>query len=138
MRQGPNTAFCLLLFGLLGVYCELIRPGRALPGVVGAAAAFTGGYLLLQASPTALGLELLGGAAALFLLDAFFPTYFVAGTAATAALTFGFTMLIAGPRGIRPILAIPCCLGFGAITTFLNSAARRARRNKRADLLAGQ
>jgi membrane-bound serine protease (ClpP class) len=138
MALGPNTALCLLLFGLIGVYCEFIWPGRILPGIAGGAAAITGGYFLFHASPTALGLELLGAAAALFLLDAFFETYYVAGTVATAALTFAFTRLIEGPHGIRPILAIPWCLAVGAIITLLNSAARRARRNKRADLLTGQ
>jgi membrane-bound serine protease (ClpP class) len=138
MRLGPNTAFCFLIFGLLGVYCEFIWPGRVLPGIAGAAAAVTGGYFLFRASPTALGLELLGLAVVLVLLDAFCATNFVAGIAATAALTFGFTRLIAASHGIRPILAVPWCVAFGTITMFLNSATRRARRNKRADLLAGQ
>ena len=128
--MGPNTAFCLVIFGLLGVYCEFIWPGRVLPGICGAAAAATGGYHLWRAVPSALGLELLALAAACFLLDAFIHTYLIAGTVATVALTFGFLRLIPGEHGIRPFWAIPWCLAFGAITMFLNWSARRARRNK--------
>jgi len=129
--MGPNTAFCLVIFGMLGIYCEFIRPGRVLPGICGAAATVTGGYHLWRAIPSAFGLELLTLAVALFILDAFINTYFLAGASATAALAFGFVRLIPGDHGIHPLLSIPWCIAFGAITMFLNWSARRARRNKR-------
>ena len=128
--MGPNTAFCLIIFGLLGVYCEFIWPGRVWQIVVGSAAAITGGYYLWRAEPTLIGLELLALSTFLFLLDAYLDSCFIAGIAATAALTFGFAKLIPGPHGIRPLLAIPWCLAFGIITLVLNSLGRRARRNK--------
>ena len=129
--MGPNTAFCLVIFGVLGVYCEFIWPGRVWQAVLGSAAAVTGSYFLWQALPSSIGLELLGISALLFLLDAYVDTRFIAGAGATAALAFGFVKLIAGEHGIRLWLALPWCLVFGAITMFLNWAARRARRNKR-------
>ena len=136
--MGPNAAFCLILVGVLGIYVELIRPGRALPGMAGAAAAVTGGYFLWRAGTAAIGWELLAAATLLFLLDAFVETFYVAATVATIFLALGFSGLIAGGDGIKPGLAIPCCVAFGAITTGLNKLARLARRNKRVDLAAGE
>jgi membrane-bound serine protease (ClpP class) len=115
---------------MLGVYCEFLWPGRVLPGIYGAAATVIGGYHLWRAVPSALGLELLALAAACFLLDALVSTYFLAGAVATVALAFGFVRLIPGDHGIHPLLSIPWCIVFGAITMFLNWSARRARRNK--------
>jgi hypothetical protein len=76
----------------------------------------------------------LAAAVLLLLLDAFAETLNIAGLSATAAMALGFANLLAGPHSLQPVLTIPACLGFGAITMALNRAAKRARRNKRADL----
>jgi membrane-bound serine protease (ClpP class) len=128
--MGPNTAFCLVIFGVLGIYCELIWPGRIWQGVLGAAGAATGSYFLWQAAPTAKGLGLVVLAVVLFATDALIETLYVAGTMATTALAWGFASLLADPNGIRPLLSIPWCVVFGIITMALNQTARRARRNK--------
>jgi membrane-bound serine protease (ClpP class) len=128
--MSPNVAFCLVMLGVLGIYSEFIWPGRVLPGIGGAAAAVTGAHFLWRATPTALGLELLAAAGTIFVLDALADTCFAAGVVATTALAFGFVKLIVGGHGIRPVLAVPWCLMFGAATTWLNWAGRRARRNK--------
>jgi hypothetical protein len=67
----------------------------------------------------------------LYLLDAYLDTRFAAGVAATGALSVGFVKLISGTHGVRPILSVPGCAVFGAVTMSLNCLARRARRNKR-------
>jgi membrane-bound ClpP family serine protease len=132
--MGPNTAFCFFAAGFLGVYGELIWPARVWPSVAGLGAALVGGYWLWRASPTPLGLGVLTVALLLFLLDAFAETLNIAGISATAAMALGFARLLAGPHRLQPVLAIPACLGFGAITLVLNRAAKQARRNKLADL----
>jgi membrane-bound ClpP family serine protease len=132
--MGPNTAFCLVIFGALGIYCEFIWPGRIWQGILGVAAVDAGGYFLWRAAPAATGLELLTLAAVLFLLDTIVNTRFSAGVLATCALAAGFVLLIPGARGIRPLLAIPWCVVFGATTMALNWAGRRARSNKWSDL----
>jgi membrane-bound ClpP family serine protease len=132
--MNPNTAFCLTILGLLGVYGELIRPGLVWLGVAGLGAALAGGYFLWLASPMPLGLGLLVGALTLFLVDASVETFGIAGMFATAALALGFTRLIVRPNTIQPALAIAVAILFGATTAALNRGARRARRNKRADL----
>jgi membrane-bound serine protease (ClpP class) len=87
--MGPNTAFCLVIFGVLGIYCEFIWPGRVWQGVAGAAAAVTGAYFLWRLKPLAIGLELLALAAVLLILDAFVETCWIAGLTGTIAIVFG-------------------------------------------------
>jgi membrane-bound serine protease (ClpP class) len=134
MALGPNVAFVVAIFGLFAIYWELIQPGRIYPGTVGAAAILTGGYFLWRLGPTAYGLKLLAAAGVLFIVEAFWNTGFFAGIAATVALAAGSWKLFAGPRHITPYLAFPLCLAFGAVTIWLSTGAKRARRNKRADL----
>jgi membrane-bound serine protease (ClpP class) len=129
---GPNGAFLLLIFGLLSVYCELIWPGRILPGVVGAAVALTGAYFLFRGPVQITGLALLGIGVLLLVTEALAAPYFLLGTLGTMALTAGFALLFPGPRRIAPGLAVPVSVLFGALTTLLAALAKRARRNKRA------
>jgi membrane-bound serine protease (ClpP class) len=131
--MSPNIAFCLLICGILGVYSELIWPGRVWPGLAGFGSLLTGGYFLGRASPGPFGLGMLALAAVMLALDACVDTSYVAGTAATAALVLGFSRLIAGPNRIQPIWAVPLCIALGAVTMALNAAGRRARQNKRVD-----
>jgi uncharacterized membrane protein YccC len=146
---GPNTAFVLTIFGLLGIYAELVWPGfswlgfsrsgyrvaRILgPGTLGLASALTGGYFLWWYTPSPQGLTWLGAAAGLFLVDAFVNSYFAAGVAATAAMAVGFWKLFDSPPVIQPVLAFPLCVVLGTVTALLNHSAKRARRNKRADI----
>lgn len=129
--MSPNIAFVLLISGIFAIYGELIRPGRIVPGLTGAALALVGGHVLWRNSPAPFGLGLLAGAAALFAVEAFFDTYFLAGVLATGAAACGFCKLFPGHPEISPMLTIPLCLLFGIITVFLSRSAKRARRNKR-------
>jgi membrane-bound serine protease (ClpP class) len=127
---GPNSAFLLLIVGVLGIYWELIWPGRVLPGVLGAAAALAGAYFLAHEFLQTAGLLLLGMAVFLLMGEAFTGRYFVFGFLGTVALTAGFALLLPDWRRIAPELAIPVSVAFGTITTVLASLAKRARRNK--------
>jgi membrane-bound serine protease (ClpP class) len=127
---GPNGAFLLLIFGLLGVYCELIWPGRVIPGVLGAATALAGAYFLFREPLQMAGLVFLGMGGLLLIAEALAAPYFLLGSLGTIALTAGFVMLLPDSRRIAPGLAIPVSALFGALTTLLASIAKRARRNK--------
>ena len=136
---GPNTAFVLTIFGLLGVYAELVWPGYRVarligPGVLGLGVALTGAYFLWWYTPSPQGLAWLAAAVALFLVDAFVNSYFTASVAATAALAMGFWRLFDSPPVIQPLLAFPLCAVFGTLTALLSDSAKRARRNKRVDI----
>jgi membrane-bound serine protease (ClpP class) len=131
---GPNTAFALLIAGVLAIYWELLRPGFVFPLVAGGACVLTSIFSLRQNAPTASGLELLGLAIVLFCMEERFELRTVPGIAGTAALTAGSLMLFTGARTIAPYIGIPLSLVFGGVTTWLAAAAKRARRNKRRDL----
>jgi membrane-bound ClpP family serine protease len=136
---GPNTAFVLTIFGIFGIYSELVWPGCRVariisPGVLGLGATLTGSYFLWRHSPSVLGLELLGAAVVLLAVDAIVDSYFVAGVAGTAALAIGFWKLFDGTQRIEAVLAFPLCVVFGVTTMVLSHGAKRARRNKRTDL----
>jgi membrane-bound ClpP family serine protease len=134
MGPGPNVSFVLVIFGLLAIYWEFLRPGRIYPGTLGAATTLLGAYFLWRLSPTASGLKLLAAAVIFFVAEACWNTRCLAGMAATAALILGSSKLLAGPRHIALYLAVPLGLVFGAVTIWLSAAAKRATRNKRADL----
>ena len=134
---GPNTAFVLTIFGVLGIYCEFIWSGRIYPLLFGSAAVITGCFFLWRLSPSPLSLALIGSAALLFVVELLRNTYFVAGTLATACLAAGFCEMFRTPPWIVPGLAIPVCCVFGAVTCFLSYAARRSRENKWSDIKQG-
>lgn len=132
--MGPNAAFLFLVFGLLGIYCELIWPGRVVPGALGAAAALAGAYFLFRGPLETGGVVLLGVGIVLLAGEALGGPYFLLGTAGAIALTTGFILVFPGSRRIAPGLAIPISAVFGVITALLASAAKRARRNKWSDI----
>lgn len=134
MPVGPNAAFVLLIFGLFGIYAEFLRPGRVLPGLIGAAAAVTGSYFLFRSPLETSGLALLSLGACFLLAEACCGPYFLLGALGAIAVTAGFSLLLPGPRTLVPALAIPLSAFFGLASAFLAAAAKRARRNKWADL----
>jgi len=139
----PVEAFLLVLSGTLGVYCEFIRPGRVFPGLAGSVLAAAGirGFACMQL--TRAGMVLIGLAIALFLLEVFWLEAFwranlLAGLAGIVSLTIGFCLLVRGPGGIPPALAIFAGISFGCLTLFLCCGAKRARRNKWSDVAPEQ
>jgi membrane-bound serine protease (ClpP class) len=134
MRVGQNTAFLLLIFGVLLVYGEFLRPGRLVPGLVGSTMAITGAYSLWRNSPLALGGLLIMLAVLLLMAEAVWEARFIPGILGTISLAAGFSLLFPSERRIAPTLAIPASIVLGGVSTFLAFEAKRARQNKRSDL----
>ncbi|HEY7307141.1 MAG TPA: hypothetical protein VH601_23660 [Bryobacteraceae bacterium] len=118
----------------MAIYGEFIRPGRIVPGVLGAAALVCGCYLLWQHQPSRGGIIWIVIAAALFVAESLCRTYLLAGVLGTACLAVGAYKLFDRGQGIEPGTAIPVSVAFGAVTTLLGAAAKRARRNKWSDI----
>ena len=53
MFTDPNLAIFLIAMGVLGIYAELCRPGRVVPGVFGGVALLVGLASLVNAPPGA-------------------------------------------------------------------------------------
>jgi membrane-bound serine protease (ClpP class) len=134
MPVGANTAFVLLIFGVAGIYLEFIRPGRIVPGILGAGAALAGGYFLFRWPLDPAGIVLIAAGTMLLIGEALWGPYFVLGVLGTIAFTAGFAVLVAPPRRIAPAVAIPVSALFGLVTTLLASIAKRSRRKKWADI----
>lgn len=132
--MSPSSSFVLALLGIVGIYSEFIWPGRIWPSLLGAAALVCGSYFLWRHSPSLVGLLFIALALALFILESFYRTYFVAGAFATACLAVGACTLFGDGRSIKATIAIPTSAAFGALTTFLGWVAKRARLNKTSDL----
>ena len=135
---GPNTAFVVLIFGLLSLYAEIVWPGRLIPGILGMAVLLTGAYFLFRGPLNAAGVALLVLAIGLLAAEALWGPYFLLGSLGAIALTAGFYLLLEPPRRIVPVLSVPVSLVFGALTVLLAAGAKRARRNKWSDLTVGK
>ena len=131
---NPNLGFALAIAGILGIYGEFVRPGKVWPGSAGALFLVAGAYSLSRYTPSKHGLALLGLAALLFSMESLRETRLVAGIAGTVALAAGSYTLFSGVPRIAPALGLPASVFFGGVTIWLANGARRARRNKRADL----
>lgn len=134
MIPGPSAAFVIAVAGVLSIYVECARPGWIVPGLCGVIALLYGSYSLSRYEPTALGMALIAAALVLFIVEAVYATYFLAGIAATGCLAAGAWTLIEGAQRISPWAAVLLSVVFGVVTGFLGYAAKRARRNKWADV----
>jgi membrane-bound serine protease (ClpP class) len=122
-------AFPLAIFGLLGIYWELIFPGRIYPGVLGASAALGGAYCIWRDSASALGITMAAAGLLLFLAEALWNLHSSGGIAGAICFIGGSINLF--PHSPRFVwLAAPLSLIFSAITLLLAKSAQRARRNK--------
>ncbi len=124
----------MAVIGLLGIYAELVWPGRFAPGLLGAGALVWGSYVLWRDSAGGLGAALVVAAVLLFLAESFWNTYFVSGALGTASLAAGACILVEKPPGIAPEVAIPASILCGGVTTFLGYAAKQGRVKKWSDI----
>ena len=134
MYLSPDLAYGLAFGGFFGVYLEFIRPGKIFPGVIGSLLVTVGLFFLWQNGPTLQGVLPILAAAILFGIEMLWQTWFVAALGGTVALLIGSLLLFEGPLRIHPALACGVSVIFGIATTYLLFSAKKARKNKWADL----
>src|SRR5947209_6832724 len=117
--MDPNTAFIVLIAGLLGLYWELHAPGLVLPGVIGAVLFCAAAYELFRFAPTPYGTTLVILAMLLLLIELKYYTHMISGLIGAVLLGYGATLLIAGPQRIEPGLAVGVALAAGLLVVFL-------------------
>ena len=135
---SPSLAFVLLVVGVLGIYRELLNPGRVIPGLFGLALVVISVYALAQKEPTVAGMVLVGIGIVLFVVEARWNLRFLPGIVGTLFLIDGFRRLIAGPRGINIVFVVVGSVVLGAVTILMAYGARRARENKWSDVAPRQ
>jgi membrane-bound serine protease (ClpP class) len=129
----PNIALMLLILGALGIYAEFSSPGFVAPGVAGAILLLLGLTALSIFPINWLGAALIILGLSFFVLEAKFATHGVLTTGGAVALALGAVMLIdtsIPELRIRWSTALGVTIPFALITSFLLTAAVRARRNK--------
>jgi membrane-bound ClpP family serine protease len=108
-----------------------------IPGVTGAVLVAIGVYFLWRSPLTTIGPALIGVAALLFAGEIFAGIDFILAPLAAATLTAGICLMVRPPFELPPALGIALGMVLGSVTGMLCYSAKRARRNKRADLRSG-
>jgi membrane-bound serine protease (ClpP class) len=132
-QLNPDTAFVLVITGIVLICGEFVRPGSVIPGVLGSIATLCGVAGLMHFPLDWRGAALLMASVPCFGAEAAFRMRGAAILAGTAALIAGALLLIPvnpARARIHPFTAVGCAIPFACILTFLFSVAVRARRNK--------
>lgn len=90
----PSIAYLLFMIGIVGLAAEALNPGATVPGVVGGICLITAlfAFHVLPVSYSGAALIVLG--VALFVAEAFVPTFGALGVGGIAAIVFGSIMLM--------------------------------------------
>ncbi len=94
--SDPTIAYILLSIGMLGLLIELLHPGVVLPGVLGGVCLLLGVYSLGVLEANYAGLLLMLLAFALFVAEAFTPTFGVLFAGGMVSLVAGSLLLFSG------------------------------------------
>ena len=101
--SDPTIAYMLLSIGMLGLLIELLHPGVVLPGVLGGVCLLLGVYSLGVLEANYAGLLLMLLAFALFIAEAFTPTFGVLFAGGMVSLVAGSLLLFSGtPFEVNP------------------------------------
>lgn len=92
--SNPNVAFLLMMIGVYGIIFELSNPGSFGPGVLGAICLLLGLYALNQLPLDYAGAALIVFGLVLMMVEAFTPTFGVAGFGGLIAFIFGAAILV--------------------------------------------
>lgn len=131
MIWRPEVMFILMLVAIYGIIGELNAPGMVLPGVIGVIALILVLYMAAILPVNIAGFALMVLAVALFIAEAFTPTFGLLTAGGVVAFFLGALMLF--DRGLpefRLSLAviIPCTLLTTAFFLFVVGAGLRAQR----------
>lgn len=132
--NDPNIALVLLFAGILGIYAEFCQPGRIWAGAAGSAAFLLAGVFLSRRPLSLWALVSMGTAVGCCLLEARLQSRGWLTALASLLMVGGCRFLV---RSMPPeqdvhlwtalLVATPFCI----VSSYLFSAAYRARRNKK-------
>ncbi len=125
----PTVASLLLSLGILGLITEIRTPGFGIPGIVGIISLMLAFYALGQLDANFAGLALIAVAVALFIAEAFTPTFGLLATGGIIAFILGAMMLFNTPGVEMPWAAIiTMAVGMGVFTIWIGAKALAAQR----------
>ena len=125
----PGIASILMTLGVIGLIAEIRAPGFGVPGIFGLICLLLALYALGQMEANFAGLLLIGLALALFVAEAFTPTFGLFAVGGLVAFIFGGALLFNG-TGFRIPWAtiIVTALAVGGFTFFAGAMAIAAQR----------
>lgn len=126
---NPTIATLLITLGTAGLLAEVWNPGTWVPGVIGGISLLLGLYALGQLDANFAGLALMGIGLALFIAEAFTPSFGALLVAGLIAFGLG-ALLLFNDTGYRvPWEAIvPTAVALGAFTFFISAKGLAAQR----------
>lgn len=125
----PNVAAILLSLGVLGLFVEIRSPGFGVPGILGIVSILLAFYGLGQLDANLTGLALMAVALALFIAEAFTPTFGVLAVGGIVAFILGGALLFDTPGIQVPwTTLIVLALALGGFTVFAGAKALAAQR----------
>lgn len=127
---NPTIAALLLTLGSAGLLAELWNPGTWIPGIAGAICLLLGLYALGQLDANFAGVALMAVAVALFIAEAFTPTFGALIAAGLVAFLLGAALLFDAPGIETPWGAMVALALFLAAFTFYASAKGLAIQRK--------
>ncbi|MEZ4718715.1 MAG: NfeD family protein [Caldilineaceae bacterium] len=126
--SDPTIASLLLSLGILGLIIEIRTPGIGVPGVVGAISLLLAFYALGQLDANFVGIALIGLAAALFVAEAFTPTFGILAVGGIAAFIFGALLFNETGYPVPWPAIIALAVVMGAVTIWIGAKAMAAQR----------
>lgn len=135
MQLSGTASFVVLMAGVLGTYCEFLRPGTVVPLVLGSTLLVIGGWNLVHCCPpSSLSALLVATAVLLWMLELWRSTYFLAPSAATAAFILGTVQLCGDHASMSRPTVVTVASGMSLLTSYLAYVGRRAKHNKVRDV----
>ncbi len=137
----PNFVYLFLMIGMLGIYAEFSHPGMILPGVVGGVALVLFAISTQVLPINAMGLLLIAGGLALFLLEFKFASYGALTAGGVVLLVLGSLFMFENtPDKIFPTgdfrlraswaVIVPSVAALGGFTLFVAYKVLRAQVRK--------
>jgi membrane-bound serine protease (ClpP class) len=129
---NPNIAFILMLVGIYGLIFEFMNPGTVLSGVVGAICLAIGLFALNLLPINYAGIALIALGIALWVAEAFTPSFGALGISGTVAFAIGSIFLFEGdvPGFTLSPAVIVAATGIGAALVLVaGTVAVRSRRH---------
>ena len=129
LLADPSLATILLSLGVLGLVIEIRTPGFGFPGIVGMLALILAFFGLGQLDANLAGLALMAVALALFIAEAFTPTFGVLSTGGIIAFILGGALLFDVPGiGIPWVTLVSLAVVLGGLTILAGYLALKAQR----------
>lgn len=126
---NPTIATLLLTVGSAGLLAEVWNPGTWIPGVIGVICLLLGLYALGQLDANFAALGLLALALALFIAEAFTPTFGALAIGGLAAFVLGAALLFDAPGIAVPWVTVSgLAIFLAAFTFFVGSLGLAAQR----------